>query len=306
MAPQEAPPSDNLYITELPAGSDDNLVRQLFEQYGSVSSVRVLQSATPGSKIAALVRFGSVAEAQWVRDNVGGNIPEGLAEPVKIRYADTPETKAARQSGSWKGKAEGKGGWGGGDDGSWGAGKGWGVTQRAEPYSNGKASGKGDKGKGKGKGGWGKGGFSIRDLFRGLTEAQVLPGGASWNNDEHSLYIAGLPSDTSDLDLYKIFSPFGALQPRGVRAMLQEDGVTCKGIGFVNYLESTSSEAAIMTLHGTCLPDGSQLQVQVKSKPGEKGGKSKGGGKTGATMATPALGEGGEWSAMPEWSEPTV
>ncbi|CAE8622168.1 unnamed protein product, partial [Polarella glacialis] len=76
--------------------------------------------------------------------------------------------------------------------------------------------------------------------------------------------IAGLPIDTTDLDLYKIFAPFGALFPKGVRAMLHPDG-TCKGIGFVNFLDSACLEAAVQTLNGTTMPDGTVLVVKLKS-----------------------------------------
>merc|ERR1711920_1200498 len=49
----------------------------------------------------------------------------------------------------------------------------------------------------------------------------------------------------------------------GVRAMLSDDG-TCKGIGFVNYLDRTSAELAISIYNGTIMPDGNRLKVAIK------------------------------------------
>lgn len=271
----EAPPSDNLYITDLPADFDDVQLTKVFGAYGVITQSKVLTSSNGGGKKAILIRYQTVDEAQWIVENLNGNIPQGLTEPVNVRYADTPETKAARQSQFFAGGGYGKA-----------QGKGSGI--RAAPYSMpsawGSDAGKGwgkDSGKGWGKDGgksWGKDGkgtTTIKVLYNGLLAANALPGGSGYSNDENALYIANLPGDTSDLELYKIFAPFGAIAPRGVRAMINPDGV-CRGIGFVNYLENASAETAIATLNGTIMPDGRTLIVKNKGPSGagkgEKGG----------------------------------
>merc|ERR1712187_600197 len=84
------------------------------------------------------------------------------------------------------------------------------------------------------------------EIVKGLCAAKALPGSDGYNNDsETALYIAGLPEDTTDLELYKIFCSFGAIPPMGVRAMMNDDG-SCKGIGFVNYVDKESLDAAVM------------------------------------------------------------
>merc|ERR1711953_635259 len=98
-----------------------------------------------------------------------------------------------------------------------------------------------------------------------------MPGGIKYENDEGTLFVGGLPPDTTDLELYKIFSPFGATAPRGIRAMTHEDRVTCKGFGFVNYLDASSAQMALATLNGTQMPDGTRLKVNVKQQGGGKG-----------------------------------
>merc|ERR1719401_3119527 len=123
--------------------------------------------------------------------------------------------------------------------------------------------GKGGKGKGFGKGG------GISEIIKGLCAANALPGAEGYSNDEMALYIHGLPPDTTDLDLYKIFGAFGAIPPKGVRAMLGDDGM-CRGFGFVNYVDAGALEAAMMTLNGTTLPNGKTLTVKPKG-PGGKG-----------------------------------
>merc|ERR1719367_1108667 len=106
---------------------------------------------------------------------------------------------------------------------------------------DGKEGKEGKKGK-DGKDGEGCKGFTgkpstvctIKVLHDGLLEARALPGvydenrpGTGWMNDQNALYVANLPADTTDLDLYRIFAPFGAIAPKGVRAMLNED-MSCR------------------------------------------------------------------------------
>lgn len=81
--------------------------------------------------------------------------------------------------------------------------------------------------------------------------------------DDCMLYVRNLPMDTTDLDLYKLFSPFGTIPPRGIRAMLNPDG-TCNGIGFVDFTARNAALNAIHTLNDFSLPDGRMLHVSQK------------------------------------------
>jgi len=248
------PPSDNLYIAELPAESDEESLRTVLGAYGAITSVKVLPCNKPGQKGAALVRLQNLAEAQWIVDNLNGNIPQGLTEPIIVRFADNP--------GGGKGKGDGgKGDWGKG-----GGGKG---VAHYEPYGGGFGKGKAE-GKG-GKGGKGKGvGCDIRTLKMGIFKANILPGG-NRQPEENSLFIGSLPPDTTSLDLYELFSPFGAIGQRGVKAMTSQTG-ECTGIGFVDFCDPLSAQTAIQTLNGTMMPDGSTLRISTKA-PKKGGGK---------------------------------
>lgn len=81
-------PSDNLYMKGLPLDTTEGALRGIFSAYGNVVSCKVLPSQ--GTDVAALVRMGSTAEAQWLVDNVNGNIPQGLptSRPVTIKFAN--------------------------------------------------------------------------------------------------------------------------------------------------------------------------------------------------------------------------
>lgn len=104
----------------------------------------------------------------------------------------------------------------------------------------------------------------IMMIVSGIEASGVLPGGARFSNNESTLYVAGLTPDTRDIHLYQLFAPFGAISAKGVRAVANPDG-TCKGFGFVNFLEPESVQNAINAYNGAILPDGTVMKVAVKT-----------------------------------------
>jgi len=157
-----------------------------------------------------------------------------------------------------------------------------------------------------GFGGFGKGGppqmpadwnspKTAKGLVKGLCNTQTLPGGKRWENNESTIFVGGLPEDTTDLDMYHIFSPFGAVAPKGASARKDPETGRCTGIGFVNYMDASSMNDAIKTLNGTMMSDGTRLTVKIKGPP-----KNKGDGK-GCGMMAPKGGKGGKSApAAPE------
>lgn len=284
------PPSDNVWIGDLPADIEQNKLREIFGAYGTVVDCRVL-AAKPGGKPCAMVRFGSVEEATWIVENLNGNFPQGLSEPIVARYANAPGSKSDPS----KGKSFGKGDWnsGGSDwnsggkcgvwysgkDGGWNSGGKDGVCNGGGGDFGGKTSGKGKKGCAS---------SSFDSLYMFAKKSGVLPG-AGTVPQECTAYIKNLPPDTTDLGLYKLFTPFGAIALTGVKAMLHDDG-TCKGFGFIDFVEADCAGGAVLSLDGMTLPDGSSIGVSRKlpslnSKGGgggagswESKGKSNGGG----------------------------
>eukprot|EP00930_Biecheleria_cincta_P087640 TRINITY_DN7686_c0_g1_i1.p1 TRINITY_DN7686_c0_g1~~TRINITY_DN7686_c0_g1_i1.p1 ORF type:complete len:382 (+),score=77.33 TRINITY_DN7686_c0_g1_i1:48-1148(+) len=90
MAPKIEPKvpgqSDNLYIKGLPAAADESFVKQLFDQYGTVRTCKVLKK-NEGDPRHALVRFSSVEEATTIINTLNGGMLEGFTTPLEITYA---------------------------------------------------------------------------------------------------------------------------------------------------------------------------------------------------------------------------
>jgi len=268
-------PSDNVFVTNLPEGLNKEDIETIFGAYGTIVQARVVTTPEQ-SWTAALIQFATLDEATYVVQELNGNIPEGVDNPVTVRFANNRNKAVgsghvdgpygggkARMSGC----SDGKGGWSAGKGGSPVARQ---VVARPEPWvAGGKSSyGAGGKSKHKSVNGKGKGveRTPMEDVVKALEASGALPGGTGFNNDAGTVFIHGLPPDCRNEHLYKIFSPFGQIAPKGVRANTsKEDPDTCLGYGFVNFLHEESAEICIEALNGTMLPDGTELKVQVKT-----------------------------------------
>merc|ERR1719191_925153 len=98
--------TDNLYITGLPAGCSEQLVKDIFSQYGTVQSVKLLPANPQKGDAAAMVRMGDNDQAKWLIDNVNGNIPQGLSNVVAVKPAN-PVGQGGWSKGEGKGKGKG-------------------------------------------------------------------------------------------------------------------------------------------------------------------------------------------------------
>lgn len=94
-------PSDNLYIKGIPGSADEDFVRQLFGQYGTVRTCKVLKKNGDLANCHALVRFGSAEEAANIISSLNGGMLEGFTTALEIAYAQD------KSSMGWSGGADG-------------------------------------------------------------------------------------------------------------------------------------------------------------------------------------------------------
>lgn len=86
-------PSPNLFIAGLPREVTEDTVRAVFSQYGAVETVKVLPDSGRNDR-ASLVKMCDINQAAWVVSNLNNNIPQGMAGPVTVRFADNRAEKA--------------------------------------------------------------------------------------------------------------------------------------------------------------------------------------------------------------------
>jgi len=247
----EQPPNERVFVSGLPPDLNEEQLNSIFGAYGSLTQVRNL-----GASRCCVLTFATVEEAKWVVENLDGNMPEGISQPVSVRFGkpEGPGTAAGPPGG-----APGMQGGFRGHSGP--AGKG-----RQQFHAGGMSNG------GAGKGG------GVRDLKRSLEG--TLPSFKAARTDANQVYVSGLPPDTTDGDLFEIFTPFGAIPPKGIKALRDAGGTRCKGVGFVDFIEPADALQAVTALDGYVLEDGSYLRVAVKNTTykGKGKGKGKGGG----------------------------
>merc|ERR1711920_538491 len=111
----------------------------------------------------------------------------------------------------------------------------------------------------------------VRQVISGLMKQ--LPGCGQKKPEENCLYVQGLPTNTTDLDLYQLFGPFGAIPAHGVKAKLETDG-SCAGCGWVDFNDPAHAQTAADFLNGLVLPDGCVLKVMKKRPKGQKPGRA--------------------------------
>lgn len=252
-------PSDNLYIKGLPADFSSDAVEEIFGNYATVTSCKLLQYP---NECSLLMRVASVDMAKWMVESLDGNIPEGLTTTISVRYADTPATKAKKvqtllgvagdfcaSKGDGKGKSDKSGPYGG---------KGGKAPLAGNPDPN------------------------LAPHVKAAVDVMLKNFGSGGKGgkfpsegDETNLYVKDLPGTADDLYIYKVFSPFGALESISIKT--GPDGTWA--IAFVKYSTNAEAQGALMGLNNCLLPDGSMLKVSVKTGGGDQGGK--GGGKGG-------------------------
>lgn len=231
--------SQSIYCAGLPSDVDDAMAKAFFEGFGEVNYVKLMPPNPhfPDGKRAAIVEFKEASSAKSMTQQP--LLLEGETQALKVSLCE-PQG----------GKGGADGGWGqdgGQQDVGYEKGGGW----------NGGGMGGGGMCGGMGGGkGWGKGPADV--IVDGLEASGALPGAVAVTSD---LYIANLPADTTDVGLYRMFSPFGPI--KAVKTMNNPDG-SCKGIAFVNFLMPESAANSINILNNCELPDGTPLIVRLK------------------------------------------
>eukprot|EP00931_Biecheleriopsis_adriatica_P053928 TRINITY_DN3168_c0_g2_i1.p1 TRINITY_DN3168_c0_g2~~TRINITY_DN3168_c0_g2_i1.p1 ORF type:complete len:351 (-),score=53.97 TRINITY_DN3168_c0_g2_i1:49-1047(-) len=183
----------------------------------------------------------------------------------------------------WQG---GHDGWQAGGQGGWQNGQaGWQGGMDMGMAGNGAMGGMGG-GMGGGKGGKGGGKGHADQFVDAIEKSNCLPGAGMSKSQLTEVYVFGLPPDTNNFHLYKIFAPFGQIAPRGCTATLAKDTGLCRGFGFINFLTPESANLAIRSLNGFVFPDGKALRVELKG-PGKQAALAASSGPAGADASAP-------------------
>merc|ERR1712100_936303 len=102
--------NDRLYVKGFPSSFTEDMIKQAFNNYGTVVSMRVTEF--PGNPCkSAMARLSSVQEAMYVKSCMNGLQLEGSSQPIVAKFADKRYGDSKGKGNSKQGGCMMQGGW---------------------------------------------------------------------------------------------------------------------------------------------------------------------------------------------------
>merc|ERR1711948_211440 len=85
-------------------------------------------------------------------------------------------------------------------------------------------------------------------------------------SEEQQVKFERLPKDATEVDLYGLCAPFGAICPQGVKVAKTPDGV-CRGTGWVDFMNEDDARNAVQNLNEFCGLEVKTFANRSKARP---------------------------------------
>lgn len=256
----------NLFIANLPSNFSEDQLEEAFGKFGEIVRSKILlDHATGVSKGCGFVLFSKTAEADKALTSLNGKLLDlpgfHFTHPLVVKKAKD-ENRGSYGGGGTAGAAAAASAAAAGNGGHSS------VSYRAQPvhvFHHYAPPGVSDKERavvGHEGGAVHRRGVDAAALTGAtLTATGVDPAEGPLG---HTLYVYGIGSMASDLDLYALFAPFGAI----VKVYVMRDPATRtgKGFGFVTYGDYRDACLAVQTLNGYPFHKNSMRPLQVSFK----------------------------------------
>jgi len=249
----------NLYIANLPKTMTEDELRAIFEVHGEIVRTKILMDlSTNTSKGCGFILFSKTSEADDAIKELHGQVLEGSSNPITVKRAKEDQHKHSQGMGIMGGPPqqsvhiihhyapfEGPNGGGLAALGGQTGGPMRNVISKPQRYNPMAA-----------QAGYGAGGF-------GATGAPPMTVSAD-GTVGHTIFVYNIGAEASEIDLYTLFGPFGAI----VKVHIQRDLSTGvgKGFGFVTFGDYNDASLAIQAMNGYPYEKNSFKQLQVSFK----------------------------------------
>lgn len=248
----------NLYVSGLPLSCNEVDLRLLFSRYGVIITSKVLLEENGQSRGVGFVRFDKRLEADAAIQGLNNKIPnlEDAIKPLTVKFANPPSQKLQpyldilaqakglastsaylRQAGLFAPLSP--------NSMSVAAAASLGNSPVGSPASPNMLSLS----------------SAAAALSLGSTTTGSSPGSASALTS-YCVFVYNLPSDSTELTLFQLFSKHGAIH--SCRLVSDETTGKSKGYGFVNMCQYEDAVNSILRLNGYCMERGKPLQVSFK------------------------------------------
>lgn len=251
----------NLYVANLPKTLTEEELRIMFEVHGEIIRTKILvDQTTDSSKGCGFILFSKTSEADDAIRALNGTVLEGSPNPITVKRAKEDQHKNS------------------------GLGIMGGPPQQSVHIIHHYAPFEGPGGMtslGGQNGGPMRNAVSKPQRYNPMQVPAPYGGGgfgptgqppvavANDGSLGHTIFVYNIGNEASDIDLYTLFGPFGAI----VKVHIQRDMQTGtgKGFGFVTFGDYNDASLAIQAMNGYPYEKNNfkQLQVSLKTSKGK-------------------------------------
>lgn len=240
-------PSSNVYVKGIPLVMSNEQLQQLFSPYGHIADCKILlDPQTQLSRGMGFIRYSTQQEAENAINALNGQALPGTVKPIIVKFADTEEERHQRRAKQQKKRTQGS---------------------RFAPYASPVVPDANPRGGGYGAypATYGHGHhhhpYAAAPTYP--AAGHMVPGQphVPHMGQEANLFVYHLPSDADDALLYRLFSPYGAID--NVKVIRDHSTGACKGYGFVKMINIADAWNAIHGLSNYKVGD-KFLQVTFK------------------------------------------
>jgi len=228
----------NVFIANLPKTVDEEQLKSMFAPYGEIIRSKVLVDHNTGvSKGCGFILYSKTAEADWAISELNGTMAPGSTNLMTVKKAqDSEQTKAMKH-----GQVQ--------------------VIHHYAPYPGAATVSPYT--------------LPIRSTSRTVNRfnpmssgRQLAPVPMDAGESGHTLFIYNIGPDATEIELYGLFGPFGAI----TKVHIQRDLTTGagKGFGFVTYNDYNDAVGAIQAMNGYEFEKNGFKPLQVSFKTSKR------------------------------------
>jgi len=229
----------NVFIANLPKSVDEEQLKSMFAPYGDIVRSKILVDHHSGiSKGCGFILFSKTSEADWAIGELNGTMAPGSTNLMTVKKAqDSEQTKAMKHGQNVQ------------------------VIHHYAPYPGAETVSPYT--------------LPIRTTSRTVNRfnpiasaRQLAPVQMDASEGGHTLFIYNIGPDATEIELYGLFGPFGAI----TKVHIQRDLTTGagKGFGFVTYSDYNDAASAIQAMNGYEFEKNGYKPLQVSFKTSKR------------------------------------
>jgi len=233
----------NVFIANLPKTVDEEQLKSMFSAYGEIIRSKILTDHNTGvSKGCGFILFSKTSEADWAISELNGTMAPGSTNLMTVKKAQDSEQTKAMKHGHGHPSVQ--------------------VIHHYAPYPGAATASPYT--------------LPIRSTsrtvnrFNPMSSSRPMAPGQGGDPGEfgHTLFIYNIGPDATEIELYGLFGPFGAI----TKVHIQRDLTTNagKGFGFVTYNDYNDAVGAIQAMNGYEFEKNGYKPLQVSFKTSKR------------------------------------